>query len=247
MGRPVHRLRHLQALLQNEQEFLYQPKGSWISPAFAIATIAIILILILSRFSLVVLLLLGITSPFLYVLLASMLARHREDLALGWSKEGAQALQELRTYDRDSTLEERTDAEIGDALNACCAIYRDIHTLLKSQEWLHAEGVRLEARKAAESILGKLCDDAVVISLAGVRTKGQRRDTFQRRMIDPTIKNPILEDLRAIQDRLVDLRDELKAASQMNAEENSFQTTLERIAEIRRAEEELRDSITTTG
>ncbi len=242
MARPVHRLRHLQAFLRHERDLLEQDNAHWLSWAFGATSFFIVAALVLSRFSVLALIILAVLSPLIFLQIASIMAKHRESLGLGWSSEGKQALGEIRGFNRDGTLEERTDVEIGDLLNSCCQIYREVRGLLKSDEWENAKGTKLEAKTAAESALGALFDDALVISLSGIRSKGQRRDAFAKRMADPSIKGPILESLEDIRGELERLKTEISLASVTTVDDAPYTQALDRIAEIRRAEEELRDT-----
>lgn len=245
MARPVHRLRHLQAFLRHERDYLEQPNSHWLSWGFGATSIFIVAALVLSRFSLMALFLLAVLSPLIFLQIVSTISKHRESLGLGWSSEGQQALTEIRGFNRDGTLEERTDAEVGDLLNSCCQIYREVRGLLKSDEWENATGAKLEAKSAGEAALGALFDDALVISLSGIRSKGQRRDAFAKRMADPSVKGPILESLEDIRGELERLKAEISLASVTTVTDTHYTQALDRIAEIRRAEEELRDTFRT--
>ena len=103
-------------------------------------------------------------------------------------------------------------------------------------------GDQIGGQGAAKSTLSALFDDALVISLSGIRSKGQRRDAFAKRMADPSVKDPILDSLRDIQAKLECLKSEIGLASATTVNDASYTQALDRIAEIRRAEEELRDT-----
>ena len=96
MARPVHRLRHLQALLKHERDLLEQSNAHWISWSFGGTAFAIVAAITITRFSLWTLILLGVLSPLLLLQIASTIAKHREALGLVWSPEGSAAMEEIR-------------------------------------------------------------------------------------------------------------------------------------------------------
>ena len=196
------------------------------------------------RTSLLGLTLLAVALMILTFFSAFKASRSQKVKGSAWSPEAHRALEELRSHDSDGTLDERVDSKVGERLNRCCELWSSIKGLLQSAEWTGAEGTRLEAKTVAEAALGALMDDALVMALGGVRGKGQRRDVFAKRMANAEVVSPMLESLEAVEDEMRRLDSEVRATSNVFASgEAPVRKAIDRLAEIRKAEEELRDSI----
>jgi len=244
-GRPVHRLRHLQALLDSYLE----PAGDRASnygALFALLLMAAVVVLSRGRLgpvSWIALLALGA----LMILLGIMGVRRKADQPFRHTEldvPARRAIEELRRLSLESQLEDRMDAEAGDLVNNCAHASLAIGAILDQPEWNTNEPVRLEAKASAKSANFALMGDALVIAMSAIRAKGARRDAFAKRMSDPQLKGPIMDSLRHVLDNLELLRHELSGASFATEEDSdAFRTALARLEEIRKAEEELRATI----
>ena len=154
------------------------------------------------------------------------------------------AIGELADYNKKAQLEERTDSEVGDLLDACAKEFKEISTCLESDVWNTEESLRKEAKVAATQAQYALMGDALVLGMSGVRATGARRDAFSKRMSDPKIKEPLLNSIGQALKNLRVLRSEISDAANTDKENtDAFRTALARLEEIRKAEEELRTTI----
>lgn len=237
-------MRHLQAFLDGQPDPSNSNHASMIVSAIGIPLSAIALAMSAARFSIV-----GVVVMAFLVLTIMTMLSHRFSKALGpviasWSPEANGALSEIRGFNDDSSLEERMDPEVGDHLDLCCATFLEAKGLLGEDVWQDVEGPRLDAKESANAALSALMDDAFVVALSGIRGKGHRRDVFAKRMGKENVKSPILASLAEINGQLDELKSEIASATVRRPQSgDSVRDAISRIAEIRKAEEELRDSI----
>jgi hypothetical protein len=244
-GRPVHRLRHLQAFLDSYME----PAGDRASnygALFALLLMGVVVIFSRGRLgpvSWIALFALGALMILLGIIgvrrKAEQPFRHTE-----FDVPARRSIDELRRLSLESQLEDRMDAEAGDLVDDCAQTSLEISAVLDQPEWNTNDPVRLEAKAFAKSANFALMGDALVIAMSAIRAKGARRDSFARRMSDPKIKVPILDSLRSVLHNLELLKSEVSGASFASSEDSdAFRTALSKLQEIRAAEEELRATI----
>lgn len=244
MGRPVHRLRYLQAFLWVGAPATEFEGFSATSLASCGMILGVGIAAMAVRTSLWGLMLLAVALMIVALFSALKASRRQRVAGSAWSPEAHRAIEELRSHDSDGSLDERVDLKVGERLNRCCELWSSTKGLLQSAEWNGAEGTRLEAKTVAEAALEALMDDALVMALGGVRGKGQRRDVFAKRMANAEVVSPILESLEAVEDEMRRLDSEVRATTSVfGSGEAPVRRAIDRLAEIRQAEEELRDSI----
>lgn len=237
-------MRHLQAFLDRQPDPSNSNHASMIVSAIGIPLSAIALAMSAARFSIVGVVMMLILIMTVTTMLSLRLSKPLGPVIASWSPEANGALREVRSFNDDSSLEERMDPEVGDHLDLCCATFLEAKDLLGEDVWQEVEGPRLDAKESANAALSALMDDAFVVALSGIRGKGHRRDVFAKRMAKDNVKSPILAALAEINGQLDELKDEIESATAKRPQSgDSVRDAISRIAEIRKAEEELRDSI----
>lgn len=244
MRRPVYRLRHLQAFLDRQPDPTSTLGATVVSFIIAASASIVALSIAAAMASVIGVMVMGAILLIAYMVLSTRFARAGAPAIASWSPEANTALTEVRSFYADSSLEERMDPEVGDHLDLCCATFLQARALLGEENWQNVEGPRLDAKESANAALSALMDDAFVVSLAGIRGKGHRRDVFAKRMGKDNVKSPILASLAKIHGQLDELKGEIASATTRRPHSgDSVRDAISRIAEIRKAEEELRDSI----
>jgi predicted secreted protein len=245
-GRPVHRLKQLQAFLD-----AYRDEGTSAVMSFLIKAILVLMGLLFvgarsARFVLagwVALFALGAVAVLLGFI-ESQNRRNRPFLSTSFDLGARTAIIELSQLNTEGQLEERMDPEVGDLLNACAARSLEISETLAKTEWSSSESHRKEAKAAASEANHALMGDALVIAMSAVRAKGARRDAFAKRMADPKVKDQIMGSLSQVLGNLELLKNELSGAPfTSNEDSDAFRQALSKLQEIRTAEEELRATI----
>jgi hypothetical protein len=152
-------------------------------------------------------------------------------------------IEEFQLLNREGSLEERLDPEVGDELDRCAREYAEIGRLLERPEWKDAEGHRLSAKTSVLNAVDALMGDALMIAATGLRSKGMRRDAHAKRLQKPEVRESMMESLARVRNGLRSLRSELGShpiSSQNSLDE--LELALSKLTEIRLAEEELHQS-----